>query len=293
MKGWQIAVFLLIAALWGSQWLASQPTDRMLTAIEYGLPAVVLTGVTAYRRIPFPTGHRLWLCLLSGVMFLSLPSLLTEWAGERISAGLAVVVLAAMPLLAALLDPAISNPPITALVFGMGGLLLAASGGLSFTAEQVPGALAVLGAAVTTAWAVVIAKRELREVHPLAITALQLAAAAGVLFTAGILTERFDTLFVRVSIGRGFIFAIAGNLVALPLYYWLLKRIEPHQLTTLQWITALVAITESIFFLRARPSWRMLLGMAVIVSSVVAVLRSGPGDDLPLTIEVTTPRIED
>ena len=76
------------------------------------------------------------------------------------------------------------------------------------------------------------------------------------------------------------VLAIAGGVLALPLYYWLLQAMEGFQLTASQWMVTVVGVGEGLIA-GARDSgmedcW---LGAAILLVSFAALLarRAGPG----------------
>jgi hypothetical protein len=56
------------------------------------------------------------------------------------------------------------------------------------------------------------------------------------------------------------VLAIARSALALPLYYWLLHRMESFQLTASQWLVTVVGVSEGLMLVREAPGWRLLVG---------------------------------
>jgi len=292
-----IAVFLLLGLIWGSEWLATRAIDMpplRALALRYTTAALVLGGVIATFRIALPTRRQLIVTALTGMTFAALPAILTVWATERISPGLLVVILAMTPLIAALLEGRAEGAWLEPLVGGVGGTALLASQGLSFAATQWAGATAALLAATLIAGSVVYLKRELSEVRPLVIAAIQLATAAICVALASFAIEGpFALVWSRNSVVPETSLALLGNALAYPLYYWLLRQQESFEVTASQWLVTTVGIAESLILVRERPSWRILAGVAIVLASLGTLWKTKPRDEEPLTIAITLPPSKD
>jgi drug/metabolite transporter (DMT)-like permease len=84
--------------------------------------------------------------------------------------------------------------------------------------------------------------------------------------------------------------ALFGGALALPLYDWLLQRMESFQLTASQWVIAVAGIGEGLLLERQPPGWRMLAGAALVLASLAALLAARPEDEAMLTLRSTPPR---
>ncbi len=293
MRARHIAVFALLGLIWGSEWLATRALDVPLlagVAVRYAIGAVVLWAWIVVGRIRLPRLRLLMVAAVTGVTFLGLPVILSSWASARISPGLLVVVLAMTPLIAALLEGRASGAVLSPLVGGVGGIALLASQGLSFSAAQWAGALAMLAAATLIAGSVAFIKRRLAEIPSPVLGAVQLAAGGACLAVASGAAE-LDLAFVWnwksacLEVGLG----ILGGAVALQLYYWLLRRMESLQLTASQWIATVAGVAESVALVRSAPSWRIPAGAAIALASLWVLLQVKPDEDAPLTIKSTFP----
>lgn len=66
-------------------------------------------------------------------------------------------------------------------------------------------------------------------------------------------------------------------------YFWLLQKMEPYKVATMQLIIPLVAIAEGALWLRERVPVTMLIGSAIVLASVGLVLRAGRQPDEPIS----------
>jgi drug/metabolite transporter (DMT)-like permease len=292
MKARQLGAFLLIGLIWGSEWIPRQAIDApplRALAMRYAMAAIILACATAFRPARLPGWRALPAAAMVGIALLTLPPVLTLWAAQQISPGLLVAILSLTPLLAALLEGQVGGW-LAPLVGGVGGTALLLSSGLSFHSEQWAGVLATLASALLIAQAYVYAKRRLSELRPVAMAAIQFAAGFAALACASLAIEgRSDWLWTRQTLLCEAILGLFGNALALPLYYYLLRRFESFQLTSTQWVVTTVSVAEGFVALRQRPSWEMLAGFALIAASVWSLLARRSEDGEPLTIRVTRP----
>jgi len=285
-------IFVVVAFIWGSEWIATRALDlprlHALT-VRYAFAAIILAVIIAARRMPLPGARKMATLGLTGIAMMALPTLLTLWAAERISPGLLVVMLAMTPLFAALMEGRAGGIFLAPLIGGLAGTALIASRGLSFAPAQWTGAAAALAAGALIAVSAVYVKREFAAVQPVIIAAVQLGASAVCLTAVGVALEgRSADSWTLESASIEVILAVLGNALAYPLYYWLLGQLESFQLTAVAWAVTVVGVAEGLFWLRGTPSWRILAGIAITLASLAALLRSRRGDDSPLTLRVTS-----
>jgi drug/metabolite transporter (DMT)-like permease len=126
----------------------------------------------------------------------------------------------------------------------------------------------------------VLARRELRAVHPMVTTALLSGTAAVLLFLASMASERGQlSQWTHNAIGSMMFLALVAGAPAYAAYFWLLQHLEAYKVTTVQWIEPLVAIIETAFFLRLGLSFAMIAGSLVTVTSLLLVMRARAEDD--------------
>ena len=228
------------------------------------------------------------------VTMIGLPYGLVFWAEQHVSSGMTAVLFAAMPLFTALLNPYIAPDPekrdvpraaVHAMIIGLGGILLIVSAAVSTSLSQALGAVAVLAAVLLNSCSTIYAKRALHEVSPITGTAWQFVGAALWLGLGSWLMERGQpVLWSRQAEGALLFLSIFGSVVAFTVYFWLLKQVEPYKLATMQLIVPLVAVTEGALLLHEALTWRMLAGAAIVLASVLMVMRVRPEDEQLITL---------
>ena len=67
-------------------------------------------------------------------------------------------------------------------------------------------------------------------------------------------------------------------------FFWLLQKMEPYKVATMQLIIPLVAIAEGAIWLRELVPVPMLIGAAIVLASVGFVLRGSSKVEKPVSI---------
>src|SRR5262249_6050975 len=67
---------------------------------------------------------------------------------------------------------------------------------------------------------------------------------------------------------------VVGSCVAFVIYYWLLKKMQPYQLTTTALVVPIIAVIEGGLLRHESVSWLMVIVIAIVLSSVASVLRA-------------------
>lgn len=291
MRTREIAVFLLVGAIWGSEWLFTRGLDSAplgALALRYAIAAILLRLAALVLRSRRPSPQEMAIAAITGICLAGLPVLLIGWASGRMSPGLLVVILSMTPLLAALMEGKASGRLLAALVGGVAGTALLASQGLSFAWTQWAGAMAALLAALLIGEAVLLMKRKLADVAAVPLAAYQLSAAAVIVaiwswFADGRAGFEWD----RKVVATEAVLAVVGGVVAQPLYCWLLQAMEGFQLTASQWMVTVIGVGEGLLLVRETPGWRMVAGAGILVVSFAALLRVEPGGERPVTLTLT------
>jgi drug/metabolite transporter (DMT)-like permease len=280
----QWLAFAALGIVWGSTWIAADSVAESVSplhaaAARFLLAALLCLPVIVRKRLPLPRGRSLGFVLLLSVTLVVLPNLLLLWAQQTVSSVTVTVLFAAMPLFVALLPAdGVPHGALLATVVGLGGLVLAL--GPSFSLHQAGGAAVALLAVASIGTSAVLARRELRAVHPVVTTALLSGSAALLLFVAGMTFERGQPSHWSQNAVAAIVFlALVAGAPAYATYFWLLQHLEAHKVTTLQWVEPLVAILETAFFLRIGLSFTMIAGSLVTLTSLLLVMRAREEDD--------------
>lgn len=281
----QIAGYVSLCLIWGSTWL----TIRMLVrnvpplegaALRFGVAAALLLGLAAAQKRHWPKDKQQWKALLVlGLTMMAVPYALIFWAEQSITSSMTAVLYGSSPLVVALLTPlmmqrSVPRRAVFALVVGFGGILVLFYRALE-NAREVEAGAAVLGAVLLSSWSSVYAKPRLRDIDAVVSTALQLLFGSVFLLWGTWALEPHQS----ASWSPPALFALAfmtlfGSCFAFVIYYWLLKKMQPYQLATVNLVVPIVAVIEGALLYQERIPFVMVIAMVLVLGSVGAVLRA-------------------
>jgi drug/metabolite transporter (DMT)-like permease len=289
----QWLAFAALGLVWGSTWVASDTLTEYVpplrgAAERFLLAALLSIPVILWKWLKLPRGRVLGFVLILPVTLIVLPTLLLLWAQSRVPSVTVAVSFSAMPLMVVLLTPVLAGRDVPriamqASIVGLGAIVVAL--GATFSLAQAGGAVVVLLAVASIGVSSIIARSEFSGLHPIVVTAFVLGVASLLLFLASLILERGQRAECnRSALGAVAFLAVVGGAVAYATYFWLLERMEAHQVATLQWIQPLVAILESALFLRIGLSFRMVAGSLIALLCVLLVVHARAEDDNPVSL---------
>lgn len=187
--GITLAAFTAAVVLGGGNFLAVRFSNRELppfwgAGLRFGLAALCFVAIAVAIRLRWPRGKQLGMTLLYGLTTFALSYALMYWALVRVTAGMAAVVLAAVPLVTPLLAAAQRLEPLSrrmvagALVALIGIMIM--SVGPEGLMIPLGGLVAVLVAALTIGQSVIFSKRVSAN-HPVMTNAVGMAFGAPIL----------------------------------------------------------------------------------------------------------------
>lgn len=272
--------FAAVSTLWGIPYLFIK------IAVDDGVPPVFL----AWARVLLAAAVLLVLSQRAGVLkpALSRPAL-RKWlvfyavveicvpfpliaAGERhVDSSLAAILIAAVPMLVALLalrfDPSerATGRRAVGLAIGFAGVIALVGLDVSGSADELVGALAILLAAVGYAAGPMVISRHLRELDPRALMAVVLSIATVLLTPAALLappqhTPSTDALASIVILG---LFCTAAAFV---LFGALITDVGAGRATVITYISPIVAVALGVTLLDERPGAGAVAGLLLILA---------------------------
>jgi len=290
---------LVLYVVWGSTYLAirygleSIPPFAM-SGLRYASAGAILfaaakargaSRVAARDFVPaFTCGALLLLCGNGGVV----------WAEQRISSGLAALLVATEPLFIVLLR---ALPPERHVPGGRAlfGTVLGLSGVALLLGPARPGrqGIDLLGAAVVLfaafAWALgsLLSRRFAPAASPLQAAALQMLAGGALLLALSLATgewARFSLAHVSVRSFAALLYHVSarsfaallylmvfGSLVGYTTYVWLLRVADPSRVSTYAFVNPVVAVFLGWALAGETVTLRTLVAAAVIVAAVVLI----------------------
>jgi drug/metabolite transporter (DMT)-like permease len=273
-----VALSLLgVYLIWGSTYLAIRIAladfpPFLMGAIRFLAAGLLMYAVLRWRGIPAPTRQQWFNCAVTGTLLLGFGNGLVCFAEQTVASGLAAVVVASMPLFAALAAGFYGQWPTRiealGLIVGFAGVVVLNFGG-DLRGSPL-GALALLVAAATWAFGSVWSRRR-NMPHPAMSTAAQMLCGSVVLGIVALLTgERVtavhtDTVLALVYLG------VFGSIVGFSAYIYLLHHVRPALATSYAYVNPPVAVLVGVLFAGEAVHTLDIVGMAVILAGVATI----------------------
>lgn len=274
-----LSEMFLLSAFWGVSFLliswsgeAFPPLWVALLRSVFG--ALVLMVALRLGRHTLPP-LRLWKPLLLVALFNNvIPWTFFAWGEQTVSSSIAAIINATTPLFALLIglglrERGMQGLQIAGVMLGLGGVALTVSGGLG--GGQATGfgvlilALASLGYAVATT----IAKRTLSGLNPVGLATTQLVLSAALLLPLALLGSPPGAPDARAW-GSVVFLGIFGSGLAYLLYYGLLARVSPTQVTAVTYALPVWGLGWGALAGESVGLWS-LLGVVVVLSGLALI----------------------
>jgi drug/metabolite transporter (DMT)-like permease len=280
-------VWLLLASIWGSTWLFIKVGLEDLPPLTFAgilfvVAAAPLVLWIVVRRVPLPRAWRDWrLMIVTGLLTFALNYSLVFWGESHITSGLAAILYTTFPIFGMLLAHGmLADEPLTARK--LGGALLGLAGVVVIFAHElsVRGALALAGsaalvvAALGTAYADVLIKREGVHIDPVVMTAVQMVVGLVPMLMVGIALEGNPLKFAwtgRAGFALCYL-ALVGSSLTFTLLYWLIRRMQVTRMMLMPLWSTLMAVLLGAAVLGERLTVRTFVGgISILVGLLLAV----------------------
>jgi drug/metabolite transporter (DMT)-like permease len=283
VKGKVAAALVVVYVVWGSTYLAIAVADRslpplLMLAVRFGLAGALLYGWSMWRgdvKAARP-GRREWTsAAIVGGLLLFVDTGGIAWAEQRVASGLTALLVASVPLFAALLDRTVFGVRL-----GLGALAGIATGLIGVALLVGPsahidpvGAAVILGAAFAWAAGSAYARVAPLPKAPFLSASMQMLAAAALLAVAGAAMGEVGHVHPSAisagSLGAFAYLIVFGSIVAFTAYGWLLKSGASSVLvSTYAYVNPAVAVVLGWLFAGEAVGGREIAAGAVILASV-------------------------
>jgi drug/metabolite transporter (DMT)-like permease len=298
------AVYLL----WGSTYLAirvavhpahgSAIPPLILAGTRFTIAGAVMLAVAVRRAAPDgapdPLGRRQWAA--AAVVGLALPfggNGLVSLAERRVPSGVAAIVVATVPIWAAIFAAAVGRERTTR--YHLAGLVLGFAGvgalvvGSGSGKPSATGIAILVVAAISWAAGSVWSQTAPTVRRPLVMTGMEMLCGGVGCLVAAAATGEFASLHVgaigfRAWLAFGYLI-VAGSMVAYSAYVWLLHSAPLSLVTTYAYVNPVVAVALGALLLGERFTVRSAAATVVVVAGVVLMLRRPQAPPVPVTPE--------
>ncbi len=280
--------FFAIYVLWGCTFLAIRIAVEHIpplqaAGIRFFIAGAVLCVWARWRSAPKPTLAE-WrnLAVLGILMFLATYSALF-WAEQRIPSGVAAVLVATLPIWTASLEvfafrqERASLPLFAAIGLGFSGIALLTSSSQNGRLALVP-CLAILGGEMCWALGSVLSRSiRLPQSRSLTAGSEMLIGGIALLICSLLAGERVTSgkIPFQAVLALAYL-VVAGSLLGFTAFVWLLERVPATQVSTHAYVNPVVALALGVWLGGEQIGWRTFAASALILASVVAILRSRP-----------------
>ena len=275
-----------IYLIWGSTYLAIKVGIETMPPLVMAGTRFIVAGlamlVAGWHRLERrPTWEEVRNATIVGTGLCLGGNGLVTIAEERISSGLAALIVATVPLWLTGLDRLLfgvrlARLTVVGLVIGFAGTgLLVRPGGSADTV----GALLVVAAAGLWAGASLFARRSEAVPAPVVNVGLQMfMGGIATLVGATLLSEwgRLEIDEISVASWAAWIYLIvAGSIAGFSAYVWLLRNVETHIAGTYAYVNPVIAVVLGAVILDERLDTATLVAGGLVVVSVAAIIAGG------------------
>jgi drug/metabolite transporter (DMT)-like permease len=281
-----VLAFLAIYILWGTTFLAiriavQEVPPLFAAGVRFFTAGVLLYGFMRLRGTAQPTRLE-WknLALIGLVMFVAEYGPLF-WAEKYLTSGLTSILAATIPLITIALEMFVfrmqpfrwSLVVETLLGFcGVGVLVLPSSSG---NVALVPCIAVLLGSVGWCLGSVLQRRVRVPDSRPLTSGATMMLGGGGLLFLSALFGELhpFPHVSLRGALALTYLIT-CGSLLAFTAFVWLLGRMPASRISSYAYVNPVVAVVLGYFVAGEAITPRMLVGAALVLTSVFLILRS-------------------
>ncbi len=297
-----VLVLAALGCIWGASFLfikviVEETSPFTLVAGRLTLGALPLLVIIALHR-PAIVERRSILSktLFTAVFATALPFLMISWGEQHIDSGIAAVLNSTVPLWTALLTAALlsherlAGRELAGVALGFGGVLVVTGSDITHIGDSsVLGQLAVVGAALSYAVALVFARAKLAEEDPVMVATLQVSMGALIMWPVAFAAAR-GTPDIAVSLKAWLSWVTLGMLgtgIAYIAYYWLIANVGVLA-STVTYIPPVIGLALGAVVLDEAIGLNVVVGAAIIIVGVM--LLAGRLDFVARAIRVLQPQ---
>jgi drug/metabolite transporter (DMT)-like permease len=281
----QVAVMLALAALWGGSYLLIRIAvpafgPMSLMAVRVGIAAIVLwIGLGLTRRTPTELRKNAAPLIVVGAVNGAIPFALIAGAEVHLTASLAAVLGATVPLFSVLIGAAWLGQRVSArqalgLLMGVGGVaVLVGWSPMALTTETMLGVGALLLASASYAFSGLFTRAKLAHLPSTTIALGQQVGATALLLEPALLNPPpfpipGNALWAVLAL------AVLCTSLAFLLYFYLLAEIGALRTQTVTYLIPVFGMAWGALFLDEPITRGMVVGLGVILASVLLVNRA-------------------
>jgi drug/metabolite transporter (DMT)-like permease len=292
--GKTLLAFAIVYFVWGSTFLAIRIGVREMPPLLFGALRFTVAGALLYgwtrlrgERAPSP---RQWVSIAVVALLIFVGDYgLLFWAETRVDSGVAAVMMATIPAFMAIADVLLLRTRRftlalgAALLMGLAGVAVLTLGSAALGGAAISGwgAAGLVFAAMSWSVASVLTRRlPLPESKMVSSGAQMLVGGVLLGLVAGAMGEfsRFHPAAVSLDAWISLVYLIlAGSILGFTAYLWLIHHQSPTRVGTYAYVNPVIAVVIGHWFGGEELGVRTLVGTALILASVVAIISTNMG----------------
>ena len=271
-----LAAFALTVIFFGVNFVAVRFSNQELSpfwsaALRFVIASSLLFGIVKWRGIALPRGRALTGAALFGLFSFAFNFGFLYWALTKVSAGMASVMFATVPLVTQLLASLIGQERLTWNGI-LGAIIVIAGISLVFLEQlkfEIPLAYlgAVLGGVVSAALSGIVVK-QFPKSHPFATNLVGMGLAASLLLILSLFTGERQNLPSLASTWLSLGWLVLSSIVGFGLVVWLLSRWSATATSYIGVLTPLVTLAVASLLTGEKPTVTFLGGSLLVVVGV-------------------------
>jgi len=281
-------IFASLCFIWGTTWLAIRVTVAELSpltgaSLRFILATICVLLYARYKRISLSLPSRtlyFWMILCALLTYV-IDYGLIYWAEQYLSAGVTAIFFATFPLFTALFgfwllpDRELSSGGTLGVVLGFAGVIIVFLDQLlstRFEKTVLLASLAIILAAMAAALSTVLVKKVATGISSAAVTFHQLIWGTFGLLLLAIIFEPLPAHIPEITTISAIIYlGIIGTALTFILYYRLLQDKTAASMSTIGYITPLVAVIIDFFIFGYLLPIRTWLGLLIVFSGIYLI----------------------
>jgi len=282
-------MYILLCLIWGSTWLAikiglSQAPPLLTASLRFLLAMTILIAIAKVNKYSYPRSIRQLLRLgYPGLYMYGVSYALIYLAEQRISSALTAILFGSFPFFVALLSlRRLKHEHLPwygwlGLTVGFAGVALISYDSKLASGDLFLGSLLAIGGSFAAAWGMVAHKQQFVEVNIVVSTSVQMITGGIMLVLSTLIFERPINLSLSAAaVGSIVYLAVFGTVVTFLGYYWLLRRMTAVRVSSIAFITPMVAVFVGVGFGGEMLTTLTFIGTILILSGIAMIIRRQP-----------------
>jgi drug/metabolite transporter (DMT)-like permease len=271
-----LAAFFTVVIFLGVNFVAVKFSNQELppfwgASLRFILASILLSSIVRIRHIPLPKGKAFTGAVLFGLFAFAINFGFLYWALTKVSAGMASVMFAAIPLITLLIASLIGLERLTWRGILGAGVVIAGIG-VVFNEQlkfDIPFIYlgAVLLAAISAALSGIVVKYFPKS-HPIATNAVAMGTAAILLLILSVFSKETFGLPALLSTWLALGWLVASSIVGFVLMVWILSRWSATATSYVGVLTPLVTVVAASLLAGETPTMAFLGGAVLVLFGV-------------------------